>query len=1135
MSLVVDYYENGELREGFNADDLWRIFYDFMVSKATLAIIHTQSKKLLAASHSFDSWKTSRYGRFLQFVSEETYCEVTRCWQEYADFADPTRQSSPKVQAKYSQIRHRIRKIRNDRVARFEEDSFETSESMGPFKDSKLGTVSRAMSDYWRTGVVGDSDATDIFLDKSGEGLPNPLFSAALHSSQGWDCHDTTDPLKSFYFADSLQEFHDKNEEPEAGEFAKSARAQFLTWIQSFSQYVDNDRVVVRFWSAEALAACLTLRARLKAGSGMEFILPYARPWSVAQMDVDASMHTDRFNVIESSDLVDCLGLLNVLTACRPLLLDTPDVALFSKTLLRPIDGDKPAMQTLLPANIKEIGVLFNLVPLGCLTGVQTTSTLSETDKSGVINGPTQIIWKVPGLGDGMEANNRNQQRTYVNSQQLFVIVYRIYSKMFDDEKPDVYKQNRFQAQHGGGLHMNYYNKAAIVGLIQTVRLKVNTDWKAMMDLLLQMIWTDGTRGIGSGSFQEVCVLCQLAKLADHEDLRVPPRHGSLSSFGRLRAKSINDFLIEENLPAIGYITLVVPRTSVAKLTAIEGKPVLQARVRQIKGPSQLQHQSIFSMIHCMFGKLDEPRCNHDRCVMYESEQSWNGTSDLVVCFRVSIQSLLLGPEDGIRVALHLGQTDSGSLAYERSLGTALCVFEAELSSPSVKITRNHTVRVTDIDQSPKLDTNVVSGTQNLHLTDTKLTSRVTASMHSPESIRLQYRLDVREDIKASKAITSGKRVNVIDVSPCLMYLSFGNSCPRGITFPMPISRVNYKVQMAKESQRVEVSAAVSLAGEPDGYSACPFPVIVNFSSPSPSLMPWSLPYVPLDKCSKIPLGPSMDFAWTSHILAIGKSDAEWVKSRNAPSPITQLKSTLATIFRGAVGRQNGHKDVFYTRFVLSEVDNLKNISRGNILIMVDAIRHDPASQCIVLDAYIVHMTMALAPDYEKAIARWRNSSESSGGICIKPEVTPLLKHFLLACAERCRTYPHKETCEYKTDGVPRSLQADKPTFCSCGEGNVSASFLANDMYAPFANIATRVAVPPLFAVPYVEKCFGCLRGGSTVPQQSKAATNTKHGTGLKKKCLDCGKGMSDGFEWMKCAKCIIKAAFRGRACRAED
>lgn len=82
----------------------------------------------------------------------------------------------------------------------------------------------------------------------------------------------------------------------------------------------------------------------------------------------------------------------------------------------------------------------------------------------------------------------------------------------------------------------------------------------------------------------------------------------------------------------------------------------------------------------------------------------------------------------------------------------------------------------------------------------------------------------------------------------------------------------------------------------------------------------------------------------------------------------------------------------------------------------------------------------------------------------------------LPALAERCRTWTHKSTCEYqKLNGgaAPLSTEEGQTPLCSCGQGTVSAAQLAKlagvKEWGPFAKYAIRVAIAPIFPVPYVE------------------------------------------------------------------
>ena len=195
-------------------------------------------------------------------------------------------------------------------------------------------------------------------------------------------------------------------------------------------------------------------------------------------MRVDSLMHRECFNIIESSNVVDYLGLLNVLAASRPLLSTKPDAVLFSETLLRTTESDISIMNKLTMADIREVGILLNLMPLGHLVGVLANSTLSEAVgrmDDGPYSGRVQMTWKAPALGD-LTAYNKSGKRPYIRPVHLATVLYEIFSKMFEDEALAVYAQKRIRAQASALSNLSQYTRASFVCLIQTIKLMVDTD-----------------------------------------------------------------------------------------------------------------------------------------------------------------------------------------------------------------------------------------------------------------------------------------------------------------------------------------------------------------------------------------------------------------------------------------------------------------------------------------------------------------------------------------------------------------------------------------------------------------------------------------------------------------------------------
>jgi hypothetical protein len=81
-------------------------------------------------------------------------------------------------------------------------------------------------------------------------------------------------------------------------------------------------------------------------------------------------------------------------------------------------------------------------------------------------------------------------------------------------------------------------------------------------------------------------------------------------------------------------------------------------------------------------------------------------------------------------------------------------------------------------------------------------------------------------------------------------------------------------------------------------------------------------------------------------------------------------------------------------------------------------------------------------------------------------------KAALPAMVERCRTWKHKQSCEYvETGRMPLTDAMGQRSLCSCGEGVFPGGFDAGNFidWNRFKRFAMRVAVPMLFSIPTME------------------------------------------------------------------
>jgi hypothetical protein len=89
----------------------------------------------------------------------------------------------------------------------------------------------------------------------------------------------------------------------------------------------------------------------------------------------------------------------------------------------------------------------------------------------------------------------------------------------------------------------------------------------------------------------------------------------------------------------------------------------------------------------------------------------------------------------------------------------------------------------------------------------------------------------------------------------------------------------------------------------------------------------------------------------------------------------------------------------------------------------------------------------------------------------LQEQETAIWKHMLPAAVECCRRdWTHEESCEYlETGKIPLSTAPWKSPICSCGEGKDVEDFPSKSFVKKFKSSATRVAIPMLSAVSYVE------------------------------------------------------------------
>ncbi|TFK74179.1 hypothetical protein BDN72DRAFT_914499 [Pluteus cervinus] len=412
---------------------IWDIHYNMRIDEESSSLLIKQCEKLVSFAADMTSWRNSPYGKVLRMSTSHTLAAVCRLWIRYAQFDNHSGPVADQLEGKRKAVALGLNII--SRLGWRVNPSISASPSAGPFftYENPLGSVH--YNDYWRTGLpahtLGRKDPPKYL---------NPTLAFSRTRPEEWPLLPASDPLKSFHLATA---FAGIEGEPTNGAcranttmevLAETVRKEFDDWCTSFSSHVRRapGSIIVRFVVAEAFAFCQALHYCVSTdGYG----------------PVASGSAPTAFNVIDSSDLMNSMGLLNILTCASPLLEREPYSALFTEALFS-IAGDGTGGTALPSRTLTDPSVtalLFGLTPTSFVTKISTQENAHEVLANLMRGAPKRsdyyherLVWKFVHSGDqgalrDVEALDR---RIVVDPEQLSKTLFAIYQNMFQPENP---------------------------------------------------------------------------------------------------------------------------------------------------------------------------------------------------------------------------------------------------------------------------------------------------------------------------------------------------------------------------------------------------------------------------------------------------------------------------------------------------------------------------------------------------------------------------------------------------------------------------------------------------------------------------------------------------------------------------
>lgn len=1048
------------------AEQIWDIYYHVMVDDESLNFLRDQASKLLSTAASAEEWNRGKYGATIRFCDSYTFSQVSKLWEAYA--LRPSDGQAFKGQQ--DKLRHGLRKardIQNDLVGNA--TVYSGLRSAAPRADAALDDVDAAYKTFWKTGSSRQHQ-------KEKPTNYNPMFSTI---DPRYVLHYGTDPVIGYHLATKyiglLGDSSLKPDEKKAksmGACFTAAFGQFLEFMKAVQK--SAEKLTMRFVITDALALCHTLQ-HVHAHKGSRSAGWYRgfRTWEPLVLDTDdySSDCTKTaapllFDVIDTSNLADHLGCLNLLTGASPLLKPKPTSTLSTELLVKRQTNIDEYKTELLHGDIPTVALLLSISPVEIWTGTTAVSGFDE-----------RLVMEISGSKEAGQSrfvlhwkstaaqNKRNQSCPILKSpltfepKQLAKLLFQMTQGMFQNENP-VHWLNGTEHKLKMQAY-SYYTRASFVAILGLIRRQSLIDWDSFMNELYDLI-TANMEEYNVSYMSEMIVYLDLLGLRPMLDIERITKSELSRTPCPLRHWT--------HVPSTICVTMVVPRKDLGAFKDMpiqHGSPIVQMVLRAL----DLGTQTYYMNIQAAFGHIKTVGDRYSENLALEVENDdakWEGRAPLIVSATVPSSVALQKPDLSTEVIFALNHSPHAIANFASKLGLDLAVSRSTLAGDNVYITKHRPNMSTHVSFSGIAATSPVPEPVRDE-TQIQFHAQLTTDQSRLESIMAHVDIAPGE---LQDTLRSGAGIQVSQISTFEISISFTNGTQiKRVQFPIPISVTGGKTRIARKSSYVEYVALVpsqkDLSARPDSL----YPVVQQ----EKGLLGLRTPhYVSLDQSPILGRQNSSQLSWLSPRLADVFSARER-KTRethmaagiNYGDTRIGFKDSLAALFSRSLGINGAERrDVF----------GLNVPQKGGVhaVIIVSSIRLDMSCQNVVMDAAVLPLSMDIMSEMIPIIASIQERGIVT--VTVDEKELELWKHALPAMVERCRSWQHKPSCEYaKTGKMPISTEFAKEFLCSCGRGKFPPGYkvdLPTSLWTKASKHAVRAAISPCFSVPLIEPPF---------------------------------------------------------------
>ncbi|CAI7623202.1 unnamed protein product [Penicillium glandicola] len=1106
---------------GFNEQLIWNLFYHFRIDEGSLDLLQTQTTKLLSLSTSLQTWQQSQYGRVIRICDRVSLERVRDMWKFYGEKRE-------------GDVLRLFKKKLNDgmRISQeFQKSVFGDSITMltgiraaAPMCLEATRDLGDLYKNYWAFGTT-ETDETARSLAVNS----NPMFAP---KDGNMFLHYGTDPVLGFHIGPCYAPIERTSpysrsfsEKPGLHEIINTAKTEFWTWTKSFRAHSMADLITLRFFVGDAVAFAYTLQQTRATGPSKSSRW-YRDRYHFEPLVLDDEHYSDAsaplvFDIIDTSNLGDHLGALNLLTATSPLLRNTFSATLYSEKLVRSQETQISLLESLLCGDMTTVSTFLGLVPVEAVTNAAFSSAGDEAlcqDVSGP-SSPGQVFariaWKRP--LNPADATVDTLGLIHIDSVGLAQALYQVFLRMFADED-----LSKLLAKMKGAQipSLPTYNRASFVAFLCLVKTRTSTDWNKTMEEFLSLMDQDTSLAFSNTYMQELNLWMHLKGLYSVDILKTSPH----SMTGHPQTGTLQGW---QNMPPMVSVTLLVPRSKldpfITETIKVGFTPPLHA-ILQSSPRAANQWQNMFAETQIGFGNIQTKGSRYSdsfEVKIDEDSLGWKGKSPMLLSFYVPSWILLQEPRTAT-VSLAIPHSPTTNRIFATSLGNNLTIFTAEQQQvENVYITKNlpHQDSVMSINGFHSEDVkNEVCPDGNSETTITATVNETTGQISSFTD-RVQI---LSEKLKA--LLRDGSAIKQSSQSPFNYALSIEKGPSFKANFPAPVLDSTVRVRIARKSSYLEVVADVAKSTDWSALRSFMYPVFSD--SGLPAL--WNMP------CINISSLPTIDFTnpsserlrwlrthlptmWSAQESAL-KFNPSLSASPNVRARV-DFKDSLFHIFIGFSGTSDRQASVYGI-----DCPEEKGVQ---MLVFVSKMLLDISNRTVVLDAAVLPLYTDLMPQILPALQSMAKSNHAPASIRTSKDELHLWKEALPAWTERCRSWSHKSSCEYvKTGTIPLSTKFGERVLCSCGEGSVPIDFMPEFAgWKELAKHSVRMVISPAFPSALVDKPIDL----SLFSSASKASREDLNN------CQVCGKDkQANGSALMNCSRCH-KTKYCSRDCQKTD